>query len=252
MWIYHSNNIIINKYYNLITNWNQIWLQDANSPIKEEFIFFHDFIITVLIFIITLVGYIIISLIYNKLIYKSLIEGQLLECVWTFLPAFILVQVALPSLILLYNLDDASDTSVTLKVNGHQWYWSYEYSDFWSSGFDSSLEFDSYIASENIIAPGLYRLLDVDYRPVLTYLVQTRVLITSRDVLHCWTVPRLGVKADANPGRLNQVKFISYRPGIYYGQCSEICGRNHRFIPISLEFLRAEDFLSWIITASHD
>lgn len=205
-----------------------------------------------LIFIITLVGYIIISLIYNKLIYKSLLEGHLLECVWTFLPAFILVQVALPSLILLYNLDDASDTSVTLKVNGHQWYWSYEYSDFWTSGFDSSLEFDSYIANENLITSGMYRLLDVDYRPVLPYLVQTRVLITSRDVLHCWTVPSLGVKADANPGRLNQVKFISYRPGIYYGQCSEICGRNHRFIPISLEFLRAEDFLSWIITASHD
>ena len=87
-------------------------------------------------------------------------------------------------------------------------------------------------------------LLDSDYRPVLPYLVQTRVLITRRDVLHCWTVPRLGVKADANPGRLNQVKFISYRPGVFYGQCSEICGRTHRFIPISLEFFRAEDFLS--------
>ena len=160
------------------------------------------------------------------------------------MPAFILIQIALPSLILLYNLDDTSNTYVTLKVNGHQWYWRYEYSDFWSQGFDSSLEFDSYITREKSMELGVFRLLDSDYRPVLPYLVQTRVLITRRDVLHCWTVPRLGVKADANPGRLNQVKFISYRPGVFYGQCSEICGRNHRFIPISLEFFRAEDFLS--------
>lgn len=194
----------------------------------------------------------IFSLTYNKLIQKSLLEGQLLECVWTFFPAFILIQIALPSLILLYNLDDASNCSVTLKVNGHQWYWRYEYSDFWRNKFDSSLEFDSYIINEKDIELGVVRLLDRDYRPVLPYLVQTRVIITRRDVLHCWTIPRLGVKADANPGRLNQVKFISYRPGVYYGQCSEICGRNHRFIPISLEFFRAEDFLTWVITARHD
>jgi len=91
--------------------------------------------------------------------------------------------------------------------------------------------------------PGQVRLLDTDNRPVIPYLVQSRILITSVDVLHSWTVPRLGVKADANPGRVNQVKFFSYLPGIYYGQCSEICGANHRFIPISLEFLRAEYFL---------
>lgn len=153
---------------------------------------------------------------------------------------------------LLYNLDDASTTSVTLKVVGHQWYWGYEYSDFWSNNFDSSLEFDSYIATSLNSELGRYRLLDTDHRPVLPYWVQTRVLITRGDVLHCWALPRLGVKADANPGRLNQVKFISYRPGVFYGQCSEICGSNHSYIPIALEFLSPKDFLSWIITAIED
>ena len=99
---------------------------------------------------------------------------------------------------------------------------------------------------------GAFRLLDIDFRPVLPYIVQTRVLISRIDVLHSWTIPRLGVKVDANPGRLNQLKFINYRPGIFYGQCSEICGANHRFIPISLEFLRPRDFLSWVIVNRHE
>jgi len=90
---------------------------------------------------------------------------------------------------------------------------------------------------------GLIRLLDTNIRPVLPYLVQARILITRLDVLHCWTVPALGVKVDARPGRINQVQFFTYQPGVYYGQCSEICGANHRFMPIALEFFRSEIFL---------
>lgn len=171
---------------------------------------------------------------------------------WTLLPALVLIQIALPSLILLYNLDDISMSSVRLKVNGHQWYWGYEYSDFWSKDFNSSIEFDTYIIPVDKLDIGAFRLLDIDFRPVLPYIVQTRVLISRIDVLHSWTIPRLGVKVDANPGRLNQLKFINYRPGIFYGQCSEICGANHRFIPISLEFLRPRDFLSWVIVNRHE
>ena len=168
------------------------------------------------------------------------------------IPSLILLKIGVPSLYLLYITDDLVDTSVTLKVNAHQWYWRYEYSDFWSENLDSSIEFDSYIIPENEIELSIIRLLDTRIRPVLPYLIQTRVLITRSDVLHSWAVPRLGVKADANPGRLNQVKFYSYQPGVYYGQCSEICGANHRFIPISLEFFGVDRFLDWVIINSYD
>jgi len=101
------------------------------------------------------------------------------------------------------------------------------------------------------IEEGLVRLLDTNIRPALPYIVQTRILISRLDVLHCWTVPSLGVKVDANPGRINQVQFFRYQPGVYYGQCSEICGANHRFMPIALEFFSSEIFLDWIDVNSH-
>merc|ERR1712020_103974 len=115
--------------------------------------------------------------------------------------------------------------------------------DFWTPELDSSLEFDRYILGRVDTGEGFIRLLDTNIRPVLPYLVQTRILISRLDVLHCWTVPALGVKVDARPGRINQVQFFTYQPGVYYGQCSEICGANHRFMPIALEFFRSEIFL---------
>lgn len=217
-----------------------------------EFIYFHDFLNIILVFIIRVVLYIITSICYNKITNIYLIENQKLESIWILIPSLILLKIGVPSLYLLYITDDSVNTSVTLKVNAHQWYWGYEYSDFWSKKLDSSMEFDSYIIPEKEIELGITRLLDTDMRPVLPYLIQTRILITRIDVLHSWTVPRLGVKADANPGRLNQVKFYSYQPGIYYGQCSEICGANHRFMPISLEFFKADRFLDWVILNRHD
>ncbi len=122
--------------------------------------------------------------------------------------------------------------------NGHQWYWSYEYIDF-----NNHIEFDSYI---NQLDNNSFRLLDVDNRTTLPINTQIRTLVTANDVIHSWTIPILGVKTDATPGRLNQINFLLRRPGVYYGQCSEICGANHRFIPIVIERINLNSFISWI------
>lgn len=184
----------------------------------------------------------------RKRINQNLLEIQIVEWVWTIIPAALLLQIALPSLLLLYILDETVDSSITIKSIGHQWYWRYEYSDFCSLG-KSNLEFDSYIIPSNELKNNEFRLLDVDNRTVLPLHTQVRVLVSSADVLHSWTVPSLGVKADAVPGRLNQIKFIRHRPGLFYGQCSEICGANHRFIPIVLELINMETFYKWILSS---
>ena len=221
-------------------------LQNAGSYIILEFIFFHDRLNIVLVFIMSVVGWIMVSILFNQVTNLFLIENQKLESIWIIIPSLILVKIGVPSLYLLYITDDSVESSVSLKVNAQQWFWRYEYSDFWTSELQSSLEFDSYIVPESELELGMTRLLETNMRPILPYLVQTRVLITRLDVLHCWTVPSLGVKVDAAPGRINQVKFFTYQPGVFYGQCSEICGANHRFIPIALEFLRPERFLNWV------
>jgi len=201
-----------------------------------------------LIFIITGVGVFIVRLTQRQSFNRSLIEGQLLEAAWTLLPAVVLVAVALPSLSILYNLDSSVSSNITIKVIGHQWYWSYEYSDFWNVTAASQLAFDSYMVSRNELEPEILRLIDVDNRSVAPFLTKIRALITRADVLHSWAVPSLGVKLDATPGRLNQLTISSYRPGVVYGQCSEICGANHRYIPIVVEFISPADFFSWVLS----
>ena len=213
----------------------------------EELIFLHDFINLILVFIISFVIYIMVFMLFNKFININLLESQIIERIWTIIPAVILIQIAMPSLLLLYILDESIDSSLTLKVLGHQWYWSYEYSDMWSIRDNTILEFDAYIIPSNELESNIFRLLDVDNRTIIPYNIHIRILISSADVLHSWTVPSLGVKADAIPGRLNQVKFISQRPGIFFGQCSEICGANHRFIPIVIEIINMNSFLNWVI-----
>jgi len=217
----------------------QLGFQDRASPLMEQLIYFHDHALLVLILITCFVGYFLIRLGFNSFSNRFLLEGQIVEVVWTVVPALILVVLALPSLRLLYLIDERREPSLTLKAVGHQWYWSYEYSDF------SGVEFDSYIIPSNSLEVSEFRLLEVDNRVVLPYLTQVRLLVTAADVLHSWTVPSLGVKADAIPGRLNQLNFLINRPGIFFGQCSEICGANHRFIPIGVEAISPEDFLVW-------
>ena len=224
--------------------WGQLGFQNAASPLIEELIFFHDHAIIILIIIISLVGYAALSLIVNKFSCRSLVEGQAIETIWTIIPAIILIFLALPSLRLLYLLDEIGDCNLTVKRIGHQWYWSYEYSDF------LNLEFDSYIIPTNELNPGEFRLLEVDHRVVLPTHTDIRILVTSADVIHSWAVPSLGVKADAIPGRLNQVRFFIKHPGIFYGQCSEICGANHSFIPIVIEAIPLENFIKWVVNIS--
>nr|DAZ87575.1 TPA_asm: cytochrome c oxidase subunit II [Stiretrus anchorago] len=223
-----------------MATWGNMMIQDANSSLMEQLSFFHDHTIMILSMITIMVAYILISLTKNKLINHYLLEGQTIELIWTMLPAITLIFIALPSLRLLYMIDEINNPSITLKVIGHQWYWSYEYSDF------SDTEFDSYMKPINELNPSDMRLLDVDNRTVLPMNMQTRVVITAADVLHSWAVPSLGIKIDAVPGRLNQGAFNMNRPGIMYGQCSEICGANHSFMPIVIESTTTSNFLSWI------
>lgn len=221
-----------------MTTWASLGIQDRNSPIIEQLNFFHDHSLLILILVTTLVGYLIIALFFNQLNNRFLLHGQTIEVIWTILPAIVLLFIALPSLRILYLLDEINSPSISLKTIGHQWYWSYEYSDF------NNLEFDSYILSSNNLDS--FRLLDVDNRIILPINNQIRILVTATDVLHSWTIPSLGVKIDANPGRLNQTNFFINRPGLYFGQCSEICGANHRFIPIVIESVPSNFFVKWV------
>lgn len=220
--------------------WGQILFQDAASPIILQLISFHDHTLIILTLVITVVSYALLSIISNKYTNRYLIEAQQIETVWTILPAIILLFLALPSLRLLYLTDEISHPSITIKAIGHQWYWSYEYIDF------INIEIDSYIIPESDLATGEFRLLEVDNRIVLPIQTETRILVTAADVIHAWTVPSLGVKIDAIPGRLNQVGFTINHPGVFYGQCSEICGANHSFIPIAIEAINISSFCTWI------
>nr|ADD62146.1 cytochrome c oxidase subunit II [Takobia yixiani] len=223
-----------------MSTWGYLGLQDANSPLMEQLIFFHDYSLLILIMITILVGYLMMTLFSNKYVNRYLLEGQQIEVIWTVLPAITLVFIALPSLRLLYLLDEVGTPSLTLKTIGHQWYWSYEYSDF------VNLEFDSYMIPTNELPDGGFRLLDVDNRVVLPFMTQVRLLVSAADVIHSWAMPVLGVKIDGVPGRLNQTSFTMSRPGLFYGQCSEICGANHSFMPIVVESVNLSGFIDWV------
>nr|YP_004123389.1 cytochrome c oxidase subunit II [Cephalothrix sp. SCS-2010]ADD62182.1 cytochrome c oxidase subunit II [Cephalothrix sp. SCS-2010]QKJ80233.1 cytochrome c oxidase subunit II [Cephalothrix sp. BMK-2020] len=225
-------------------SWGQWGFQDAVSPLMEQLIFFHDHAMLILVMIVSIVGYAFFGLLNNNFTCRYLLEGQEIETIWTILPAIVLVFLALPSLRLLYLLDEINDPVLTIKAIGHQWYWSYEYSDF------LSIDFDSYMIPTSDLDYGDYRLLEVDHRTVVPYDVNVRVLVTAADVLHSWTVPSLGVKADAVPGRLNQLSFFINHAGVFYGQCSEICGANHSFMPIVIEAVNMNTFITWVKSVS--
>nr|ACJ63723.1 cytochrome oxidase subunit II [Gorilla gorilla gorilla] len=214
----------------------QVGLQDATSPIMEELITFHDHALMIIFLICFLVLYALFLTLTTKLTSTNISDAQEMETIWTILPAIILVLIALPSLRILYMTDEINDPSFTIKSIGHQWYWTYEYTDY------GGLIFNSYMLPPLFLEPGDLRLLDVDNRVVLPVEAPVRMMITSQDVLHSWAVPTLGLKTDAIPGRLNQTTFTATRPGVYYGQCSEICGANHSFMPIVLELIPLKIF----------
>nr|WMQ72201.1 cytochrome oxidase subunit II [Tibicinoides utahensis] len=223
-----------------MSSWSNMNFQDAMSPLMEQLIFFHDHTLVILIIITIIVGYMMMTLFLNNMIDRLLLEGQFIEFIWTLLPAVTLIFIALPSLRLLYLLDEVNKPLLTIKVVGHQWYWSYEYSDF------SNIEFDSYMMSTNNLNNNEFRLIEVDNRVILPFNTQVRLMITSMDVLHSWAMPSLGIKVDAVPGRLNQTSAIINKPGLIFGQCSEICGSNHSFMPIVIESIDNNAFLIWL------
>nr|AEL97201.1 cytochrome c oxidase subunit 2 [Styracura schmardae] len=218
---------------------SQLGFQDAASPVMEELLHFHDHTLMVVFLISSLVLYIIVATVSTKLTNKYVLDSQEIEIIWTIVPALILITIALPSLRILYLMDEINDPHITVKALGHQWYWSYEYTDY------QNLEFDSYMIQTEDLSPGQFRLLETDHRMVVPMQSPIRVLVTAEDVIHAWTIPALGVKIDAVPGRLNQTAFIISRPGIFYGQCSEICGANHSFMPIVVEAVPLEHFENW-------
>nr|YP_009058375.1 cytochrome c oxidase subunit II [Gadopsis bispinosus]BAP40378.1 cytochrome c oxidase subunit II [Gadopsis bispinosus] len=217
----------------------QLGFQDAASPVMEELLHFHDHALMIVFLISTLVLYIIVAMVSTKLTNKYLLDSQEIEIIWTILPAIILILIALPSLRILYLMDEINNPHLTVKAIGHQWYWSYEYTDY------ENLEFDSYMINTQDLNPGQFRLLEADHRMVIPAESPIRVLVSAEDVLHSWAVPALGVKMDAVPGRLNQTAFIASHPGVFYGQCSEICGANHSFMPIVVEATPLEHFENW-------
>nr|AHG94117.1 cytochrome oxidase subunit II [Amynthas sp. YN201102-05] len=221
-------------------HWGQISFQDAASSVMMQLISFHDHTLIILTLVLTVVGYALTTLMFNKYVNRYILEAQTIETVWTILPALILLVLALPSLRILYITDEVSNPSLTVKTIGHQWYWSYEYTDF------MNVEMDSYMVQTTDLTPGDFRLLEVDNRIVVPMQLEVRMLITAADVLHSWTIPSLGVKVDAVPGRLNQIGFTTSHPGVFYGQCSEICGANHSFMPIAMEVVDSKSFMKWI------
>lgn len=218
--------------------WEQINFQNRNSPLIEQFIFLHDYIMIILIIITILVFYLITSFFLFSSFKIKITDNHELETLWTFLPGVILIFIAFPSLRLLYITEENKELSISIKTIGHQWYWSYEYSDF------NAINFDRFIV--NYENNKQFRLLDVDNRTIIPEKTPIQIFISSTDVLHSWTIPNLGVKADSTPGRLNTINLFNIKSGLNYGQCSEICGTNHRFIPILLDTRPLPRFKTWI------
>nr|QXQ00023.1 cytochrome c oxidase subunit 2 [Phyrella fragilis] len=229
-----------------MATWTQFGLQDASSPIMEELTYFHDHTLIIIVLITVLVMYGLISIFFCPFSNRFFLENQQLETIWTIIPAIILIFIALPSLQLLYLMDEVNSPFLTVKAIGHQWYWSYEYTDYYE------IEFDSYMIPTSDLNPGQPRLLEVDNRLVLPFKNPIRILVSSADVLHSWAVPSLGVKMDGVPGRLNQTSFLINQAGLFYGQCSEICGANHSFMPIVIESVPFNTFENWIFSLSQE
>jgi cytochrome c oxidase subunit 2 len=230
------------KIFWAIIFWKNLNFQNIINTSWKEFDWFHDFTIIFIIFILLRVGGILLVIIKSNWIFKEFVENSVLEILWTFFPIIILLNIGVFRIIILYNHEIEKKTFLSVKVTGHQWYWSYDYTDF------KNLEFDRYILPLGELGLGSIRLLDVDNNIVIPIRSDNRFIISRADVLHSWTIPVLGVKVDANPGRLNIISFFSNYLGLFYGQCSEICGANHRFMPICLETTSVRFFKNWVIT----
>lgn len=243
----------------------QLRYQEPARSVMEGIIDFHHDLIFVVVGIAIFTAYLIVIIVQrfgqgyandtkeSRIVENRpgyVIHGRNLELGWTITPALILLGIAFPSLALLYSIEEIVSPQLTLKVVGHQWYWTYEYSNelpLEGVAADECIQFDSYMLAEDDLALGDLRLLEVDQRVVLPIQQHIRVICTAADVLHCWACPSLGIKIDCCPGRLNQVAMFINKKGLFYGQCSELCGVNHGFIPITIEGVNSEDFVNWYV-----
>ena len=225
----------------------QLRLQDPATSVMEGLLEFNKHLLFVITIIVVLVGWLVIATIsnyeeFNSNKSQSFFHSNELEIVWTSIPALTLLNLASPSFSLLYSMDEISAPEISVKIIGHQWFWSYEISDFDSLltclNSEKSIKYTCYLLAEETIMQknylGFFRLLETNKRVLLPSNTHLRLLITSVDVLHSWTIPSFGVKVDACPGRLNQINVFLKRVGMFFGQCSEICGVNHGFMPIVL------------------
>ncbi len=226
----------------------QLGFQPAASPLMERIASFHN----LLMVIITLICIVVLALlVYVGLKFRAdrhptpsrRTHHTLLEVVWTAVPVLILVIIAIPSFRLLYFVDVVPETEMTIKAIGRQWFWTYEYPDH------DNFTFDAFMLQDEELEPGMARLLETDNRLVLPTGTNIKVQVTASDVLHAWAVPAFGVKIDAVPGRLNEIWIHINEPGIYYGQCSELCGVMHAFMPITVEAVPPEAFVAWVAEA---
>lgn len=229
----------------------QIGFQNSATPIHEGIVELHNsiFYYLIVIFVFVFVFLISTGINFNNknnvFSYKYMNHNTILELIWTITPAFVLIAIAFPSFKLLYIMDEVIGPSITIKVNGHQWYWNYEYCDYISTS-DEPINFDSYMIPDSDLELGNFRIIEVDNRVVVPINTMIRFIVSSYDVIHSFAVPSLGIKIDAIPGRLNQVTTYIERMGVYYGQCSELCGIAHSGMPIVVQGVNTPEFILWI------
>ena len=230
-----------------------VYFQDSGTPQMEGLVELHDNILFYLVIILFGVSWTLISIIRTGaqsdvlISHKYANHGTSIELIWTVTPSIILILIAFPSFKLLYLMDEVSDPAMGVLVEGHQWYWTYQYLDFINSD-EELLEFDSYLVPESDLEEGALRMLEVDNRLILPELTHVRFIVGGADVIHSFACPSLGIKCDAYPGRLNQVSVMINRQGTFYGQCSEICGILHSSMPIVIESVSIEKFISWLLS----
>ena len=229
----------------------QMNFQPAATPVMEKITEFHNLLLIIEVAIVVLVLGLMLYIVV-KFNAKSNPEpsktthNTTIEVIWTVIPIVILMVLAVPSMKLLFLMDEGPEPEMTLKITGHQWYWSYQYPD------NGDFEFDSNIIPEEELKPGQRRLLEVDNQVVLPANTSIRLLMTSEDVIHNWAIPAFGVKMDTVPGRTNQSWINVSKPGVYYGQCSELCGVNHGFMPIAVRIIPKAEFKKWTAKAKKE
>ena len=232
--------------YQAAPNAWQMSLQKAASPMMEGIHGMHDYLLFIISMIMGVVSALLGYVIYRYRAKKNRVPSQqsrhiVLEVVWTIIPAIIIVLIAIPSIKLMYHSEKNQNPELTIKAIGHQWYWSYEY----PSDKLKPLKFDSHMLEDTELKAHQIRLLDVDQRMIVPIDTTVQLLITGADVLHSFAVPSLGIKRDALPGRINETWFRIHQKGIYYGQCSELCGIKHGYMPIAIEAVDKDTYTAW-------